>query len=159
VRPALFQTLRAAEEAGSLASPEVRAAVAGASAGELDGALLKAAQAGALAAVDLLLGAGAAPGAANAQGSSALHIACFWGCEAVARRLLEAGAAVGARDPRGQTCLQRAVEGDGGLDVARLLLAAGVPPLTEEECRLLRATRPHRLLAIEAVERAQAVGQ
>jgi ankyrin repeat protein len=87
-------------------------------------ALLWACQLGRADLAALLLGAGANPNLAAAEGETPLHIAAFEGSEPCVRLLLQNGADVNARTELGKTPLMNAAQA-GSLSVLRTLLDAG----------------------------------
>ena len=112
--------------AASLRAEEAAAKRRGAAGGAtpLHWAVRRAAVAGSVEAVGLLLNAGASVDAADATGETPLHKAAANGDAEVCERLLEAGAALEARNLRGATPLRRAAAA-GQVVTSMVLLAAG----------------------------------
>jgi uncharacterized protein len=73
---------------------------------------------------DLLLSAGANPGAANRYGVSPLWAACHNGSAAMVRKLVAAGADPKAATPEGETAVMTAAR-SGSLETVKVLLDAG----------------------------------
>ena len=89
-----------------------------------DTPLLKAAEAGDLAAVNALLAKGARASEASDIGMTPAYVAATNGNAAVLRRLLDAGAEVATTDASGDTLLMAAARA-GNLDAVTLLLDRG----------------------------------
>ena len=119
-QPSASASLRA-----EVAAAKRRGAAGGAT--PLHWAVRRAAVAGSVEAVGLLLNAGASVDAADATGETPLHKAAANGDAEVCERLLEAGAALEARNLRGATPLRRAAAA-GQVVTSMVLLAAGADP-------------------------------
>jgi len=128
----LFGRCASAQPAASgpgLRAEEAAARRRGAAGGAtpLHWAVRRAAVAGSVEAVGLLLNAGASVDAADASGETPLHKAAANGDAEVCERLLEAGAALEARSRAGETPLRRAAQA-GQVVTCMVLLAGGADP-------------------------------
>ena len=96
-----------------------------------------------------LLKAGANPNKPDADGSTPLHFAAEHKAAEAVKVLLAAGGKVNAQNKKGETPLFCAVEEGAGLDIVKILLAAGADP------NIAAAKRDNSTPLIEAVREGQ----